>query len=141
MLPPLSKVIVFLLLFTVPWGIFDKPFRRSLPLSCFYGSSQWLLKVRITCERVNINVCLWHFLLSQFSTFINLQPLCVESDSKICREKRWQFANCKLNDGCKLVPSVTVLATRNFTSPNVRAEPFYVHENQCTQMLNLSSSD
>ena len=44
---------VFLLLFTVWWSIFDQPFRRLLPLSCFYGSSQWLLKVKITCKRVN----------------------------------------------------------------------------------------
>ena len=38
-----------LLLFTVWWSIFDQPFRRLLPLSCFYGSSQWLFKVKITC--------------------------------------------------------------------------------------------
>ena len=44
---------VFLLLFTVWWSIFDQPFRRLLPLSCFYGSSQWLFKVKITCKRVN----------------------------------------------------------------------------------------
>ena len=31
--------------------IFDQPFRRLL--SCFYGFSQWLFKVKITCKRVN----------------------------------------------------------------------------------------
>ena len=42
-----------LLLLTDWWSIFDQPFRRLLPLSCFHGSSQWLLKVKSTCERVN----------------------------------------------------------------------------------------
>ena len=41
------------LLFTVRWSIFDQPFRRLPPLSCFYRSSQWLFKVKITCKRVN----------------------------------------------------------------------------------------
>ena len=40
---------------------------------------------------------------------------------------------------CKLAPTVTVLYTRNFACTNVRAEPFYVHESQCRQILNLSS--
>ena len=38
-----------------------------------------------------------------------------------------------------LAPTVTVLCIRNFTWMIVRAKPFYVHENQCTQILNLSS--
>ena len=42
-----------LFLFAVWWSIFDQPFRRLLPLSCFYGSSQWLFKVKITCKRIN----------------------------------------------------------------------------------------
>ena len=58
---------VFLLLFTVWWNIFDQVFRWLLPLSCFYGSSQWLLKVKVTCKRLNFikskirfsYVCLW----------------------------------------------------------------------------------
>ena len=40
---------------------------------------------------------------------------------------------------CKLAPTVIVLYTRNFACINVRAKPFYVHENQCTQILNLWS--
>ena len=42
---------------------------------------------------------------------------------------------------CKLVSTVTVLCTHNFVCTNVRAKPFYVHENQCTQISNLSSPD
>ena len=42
---------------------------------------------------------------------------------------------------CKLAPTVTALRTRNFACTNVRAKPFYVHENQCTQIPNLSSPD
>ena len=42
-----------LLYFTVWWSVFHQPFRQLLPLSCFYGSSQWFLKVKITCKRVN----------------------------------------------------------------------------------------
>ena len=42
---------VFLLLFTVWSSIFDRSFRWLLPLSCFCGSSQCLLKVKITCKR------------------------------------------------------------------------------------------
>ena len=41
------------LLFTVWWSIFYRLFRQLLPLSCFYGSSQWLFKVKITCKRIN----------------------------------------------------------------------------------------
>ena len=43
------------------------------------------------------------------------------------------------------MPTVTVLCTRNFgcirnfACTNVHAEPLYVHENQSTQILNLSS--
>ena len=29
------------------------PFRQLLPLSCFYGSSQWLFKVKITFKRAS----------------------------------------------------------------------------------------
>ena len=39
----------------------------------------------------------------------------------------------------KLAPIVTVLCNRKFACMNVRAEPFYMHENQSTQILNLSS--
>ena len=42
-----------LFLFTVWWSIFGQPFRRLLPLSCFYGSSRWLFQVKITCKRIN----------------------------------------------------------------------------------------
>ena len=42
---------------------------------------------------------------------------------------------------CKLVPTVTVLCMHNFACTNMCAKPFYVHENQCTQILNLLSSD
>ena len=40
---------------------------------------------------------------------------------------------------CKLAPTVTVLCTHSFACINVHAEPFYVPENQCMQILNLSS--
>ena len=40
---------------------------------------------------------------------------------------------------CKLVTTVTVLNTRSFVSTNVYAKPFYMHENQCTQILSLLS--
>ena len=51
---PLSKVIVFFCYFLqYNETVFDQPVRRLLPLPCFYGSSQWLLKVKITCKRVN----------------------------------------------------------------------------------------
>ena len=40
---------------------------------------------------------------------------------------------------CKLAPTVTVLCTYNFACMNVCAEPFYLHENQCMQLLNLLS--
>ena len=42
---------------------------------------------------------------------------------------------------CKLAPTVTFSCTRNFACKNLRAKPFYVHENQCTQILNLSSPE
>ena len=42
---------------------------------------------------------------------------------------------------CKLTPTVTVLCIHYFASTNVHAKPFYVDENQCTQILNLSSPD
>ena len=34
-----------------------------------------------------------------------------------------------------------VLCTRNFACTNMPAEPFYVHKNQCMQVLNLPSPD
>ena len=40
---------------------------------------------------------------------------------------------------CKLVPTVTVLCTHNYACTNVRAKQFYVHENQCMQISDLSS--
>ena len=40
---------------------------------------------------------------------------------------------------CKLALSVTAPCSRNFSCTKVRAKPFYVHENQCIQILNLSS--
>ena len=39
------------------------------------------------------------------------------------------------------MPTVTVLCTLNFACTNVLAEPFYVHKNQCMQILNLSSPE
>ena len=42
-----------LLLFTVWWSTFKKPFRQLLPLSCVYGSSQWLFKAKIICKRAS----------------------------------------------------------------------------------------
>ena len=41
---------------------------------------------------------------------------------------------------CKLAPTKTVLCTRNFACANVCTKPFYVHKNQCMQILNLLSS-
>ena len=40
---------------------------------------------------------------------------------------------------CKLAPTVTVLCTHNFACMNMCVKPFYMHENQCTQISNLSS--
>ena len=40
---------------------------------------------------------------------------------------------------CKLAHKVTVLCTNNFACTNVCAKPFYVHKNQCMQILNVSS--
>ena len=42
---------------------------------------------------------------------------------------------------CKLAPTVTVLSTYNFVCINKRTKPFYVHENQCTQISDLSSPE
>ena len=54
MLLPLSKVIVFFYYFLqYNESVFDQPFRQLLPLPCFHGSSQWLLKFKITSKRVN----------------------------------------------------------------------------------------
>ena len=38
-------------------------------------------------------------------------------------------------------PAVTVLCTCNFTYMIVRAKPLYMHENQCSRILNLSSPE
>ena len=60
------------------------------------------------------------------------------TDSKICGGKT--MAICKLwIKRCKLGPTITVLSTRNFAYKIVCAKPFYMHENQCKQTLNLSS--
>ena len=40
---------------------------------------------------------------------------------------------------CKFVPTVTVLCTHNSVWTNVLTVPFYMHEKQYTQILNLSS--
>ena len=42
---------------------------------------------------------------------------------------------------CKLAPTVTVLCKHNFACTNVRRKLFYVHKNQCPQILNLPSPD
>ena len=42
---------------------------------------------------------------------------------------------------CKLAPTMTVLCTHNFACTNVRRKLFYMHENQCLQILNLLSLD
>ena len=42
---------------------------------------------------------------------------------------------------CKLAPTMTVLCTHNFACMNVCTKPFHMHENQCTQILNLLSPD
>ena len=42
-----QKSCFSLLLFTARWSTFKLPFRCLLPLSCFYWSSLWLLKVKI----------------------------------------------------------------------------------------------
>ena len=106
---------------------------------------------------VSDNFCYRSFLLqSIFNSLVDIQLkwlnlLCWAypqliflklTESKICgwqtmtNIKRWQLANCKW---CKLAPTITVLCTCSFACTKVRAEPFHVHENQCTQILNLSS--
>ena len=35
------------------WHVFDQPFTQLLPLSCFYGSSQCLFKVKVSFKWVN----------------------------------------------------------------------------------------
>ena len=40
---------------------------------------------------------------------------------------------------CKLAPTVTVLCTGNIACTTMHAELFYMHKNQCTQILNLLS--
>ena len=39
------------------------------------------------------------------------------------------------------IATVTVLCARNYASMDVREKQFYVHENQCTPILNLLSSE
>ena len=39
------------------------------------------------------------------------------------------------------IATVTVLCTRNYASMDVREKQFYEHENQCTPILNLLSSE
>ena len=40
---------------------------------------------------------------------------------------------------CKLVPTLTVLSTHNFECTNMCTKPLYLHENQCTPILNMST--
>ena len=40
---------------------------------------------------------------------------------------------------CRLAPKVIVLCICNFACTNVHLKPFYVHENDCMQILNLWS--
>ena len=101
------------LLFTVWWNIFDQPFRRLLPLSSFYDPSQQLFKVKANCKSkfrfgYKISDNLWLI----FSPLVNVQLkrlnlLCWACLRLIifrvnCQqntyEKRWQLANCKLNN-------------------------------------------
>ena len=42
-----KSLCLSLLLFTVWWSIFEQPCRWLLPLSSFYGPSQWLFKVKL----------------------------------------------------------------------------------------------
>ena len=58
----------FLLLFIVWWSIFDQPFRRFLPLSCFCACSQWLFKVDKKTK--NSDAFFFSFVFFQFR-FIN----------------------------------------------------------------------
>ena len=54
MLPLLLEVIVFLCYFLQYDEVFFwSVFTWLLPLFCFYRSSKWLFKVKITCKRVN----------------------------------------------------------------------------------------
>ena len=39
------------------------------------------------------------------------------------------------------MPTITTLCTHNFLCKNVHSEPFYVHGNQCTQILNMLSPE
>ena len=41
----------------------------------------------------------------------------------------------------KLAPTVTVLSTHSFACMNMCLKPFYVHENQCMQILYLLSPE
>ena len=71
---PLSKVMFSLLLFTTRWSTFKLPFRCLLPLSCFYWSSQWLFKVKITLVSFKlVNAIFIKFLF--FHQMIALQKL------------------------------------------------------------------
>ena len=42
---------------------------------------------------------------------------------------------------CKLALTMIVLGTYNFAYTKLRAKPLYIHENQCTQILNLSNPE
>ena len=42
---PLKLILFFSVTIYSIWSIFDQPFRRFLPLSCFCACSQWLFKV------------------------------------------------------------------------------------------------
>ena len=55
-----------------------------------------------------------------------------------CIGKAMSISTIKIKQR-KLAPTGTVLCTHNFACTNVHTKPFYVHENQCTQILNLSS--
>ena len=53
--------------------------------------------------------------------------------------KQYQLANHKLNNAnYHPLPTVSTLCTHNFTCMKVCTKPFYVHKNQCTQILNLA---
>ena len=55
MLPLLLKIIVFfsVTFYNMMKYFFDQLFTHLLPLFCFYRSSKWLFKVKITCKIVN----------------------------------------------------------------------------------------
>ena len=153
-----------LLLFTVWWSIFDQPFRWLLWIQSTIQSQNYLRKSKFlwkvksdSAVHLSDNFCYRSFLLqSIFNSLVDIQLkwlnlLCWAypqliflklTESKICgwqtmtNIKRWQLANCKW---CKLASTITVLCTCSFACTKVRAEPFHVHENQCTQILTSPS--